>query len=98
MRNYQPTGQDKPSECADVHIEFATRRSVWFVHVGGWAIFLRRRNMFEPLARRLHAWHMRNVTRRKLSLLDTRLLADLGIERDQIGDFVARLNMDGERK
>lgn len=54
--------------------------------------------MFEPLTRRLHAWHLRSVTRRKLSQLDTRLLADLGLERDQIGDFVARLNMDGERK
>ena len=54
--------------------------------------------MFEPLTRRLHAWHLRNVTRRKLSLLDTRLLADLGIERDQIGDFVARLNLEGDRK
>jgi uncharacterized protein YjiS (DUF1127 family) len=54
--------------------------------------------MFEPLTRRLHAWHLRNVTRRKLFMLDTRLLADLGIERDQINDFVARLNVDGERK
>ena len=53
--------------------------------------------MFEPLTRRLHAWHLRNVTRRKLSMLDNRLLADLGIERDQIGDFVVRLNLEGER-
>jgi uncharacterized protein YjiS (DUF1127 family) len=54
--------------------------------------------MFEPLTRRLQAWHMRNVTRRKLSMLDTRLLADLGIERDQINDYVARMNVEGERK
>ena len=54
--------------------------------------------MFEPLTRRLHAWHLHNVTRRKLSMLDNRLLADLGIERDQIGDFVVRLNLEGDRK
>ena len=54
--------------------------------------------MFEPLTRRLQAWHMRNLTRRKLSMLDNRLLADMGIERDQIGAFVARLDVDGERK
>ncbi|MHA6299797.1 DUF1127 domain-containing protein [Devosia sp. CAU 1758] len=54
--------------------------------------------MFEPLTRRLHDWHMRNVTRRKLSMLDTRILADMGIERDQIDDFVARLNIEGDRK
>jgi uncharacterized protein YjiS (DUF1127 family) len=53
--------------------------------------------MFEPLTRRLHDWHMRNVTRRKLSMLDTRTLADMGIERDQIGDFVARLKIEGDR-
>lgn len=54
--------------------------------------------MFEPLTRRLHAWHMRNVTRRKLSMLDNRLLADLGVERDQINDFVAGLDIEGGRK
>lgn len=46
--------------------------------------------MFERLTRRLHTWHMRNVTRRKLERLDDRILADMGIERDQIGDFVSR--------
>lgn len=51
--------------------------------------------MFEPLKRRLHAWHMRNITRRKLSMLDNRLLADLGIERDHIGDLVARIDAEG---
>lgn len=54
--------------------------------------------MFEPITRRFHAWHMRNYTRRRLAMLDNRILADLGIERDQIGDFVARINMEGERK
>ncbi|MBJ3785889.1 DUF1127 domain-containing protein [Devosia sediminis] len=54
--------------------------------------------MFEPLSRRLHAWHMRNVTRRKLSMLDDRLLGDMGIERSHIGDFVARLDAEGARK
>ncbi|SMQ85657.1 protein of unknown function [Devosia lucknowensis] len=48
--------------------------------------------MYKHLTRRLHDWHMRNVTRRKLSMLDSRILADMGIERDQIGDFVARLS------
>ena len=48
--------------------------------------------MFEPLTRRLHAWHMRNVTRRKLAMLDDRILADMGIERDHIDGLVARLN------
>jgi uncharacterized protein YjiS (DUF1127 family) len=55
-------------------------------------------NMFEPLTRRLQAWHMHNVTRRRLSMLDARLLADIGIERGGTSDFVARLNIDGERK
>ena len=54
--------------------------------------------MFEPLTRRLQAWHMHNVTRRRLSMLDARLLADIGIERGRTGDFVARLDIDGERK
>lgn len=54
--------------------------------------------MFEPLTSRLHAWHMRNVTKRKLSQLDDRLLIDMGIERGSIGDYVARLDAEGERK
>ena len=54
--------------------------------------------LFEPITRRLHAWHMRNYTRRRLAMLDNRMLADLGIERDQIGDFVARLDIEGTRK
>lgn len=54
--------------------------------------------MFEPLTRRLHAWHMRNVTRRKLSMLDDHLLGDMGIERNTIGDFLARLDAEGTRK
>ena len=54
--------------------------------------------MFEPLTRRLMAWHMRNVTRHRLSRLDDHLLADLGIERDHIGDFVAGLDRVEPRK
>jgi len=54
--------------------------------------------MFEPIRRRLHAWHMRNYTRRRLAMLDSRILADMGIERDQIDDVVARLEIEGTRK
>jgi uncharacterized protein YjiS (DUF1127 family) len=54
--------------------------------------------MFEPLTTRLHAWHMRNLTRRKLAMLDDRLLIDMGIERRSIGDYVARLDAEGVRK
>ncbi|WP_338721784.1 DUF1127 domain-containing protein [Devosia sp. XK-2] len=54
--------------------------------------------MFEPITRRLYAWHMRNFTRRKLSMLDDRLLTDLGIERDCIKDYVARIEMEGPGK
>ncbi|MCP8883255.1 DUF1127 domain-containing protein [Devosia sp. XJ19-1] len=46
--------------------------------------------MFEPIVRRLHNWRLRNIARRKLATLDDRLLADIGTERDNIGDFVAR--------
>lgn len=53
--------------------------------------------MFEPLTRRLRAWHLRNVTRRKLSMLDKRTLADMGIDRNAIDDFVARLPLDGDQ-
>ena len=49
--------------------------------------------MFEPIRRRLHAWHMRNYTRRRLAMLDSRILTDLGIERDQI----ARIDIEGDR-
>jgi len=54
--------------------------------------------MFAPLTRRFHAWHMRNITRRKLRMLDDRLLSDMGIERDSIGDFVAGLDGEGAGK
>lgn len=54
--------------------------------------------MFEPLTRTLSAWHRRNVTRRKLSMLDDRTLFDMGIERNRIGDYVARLDAEGRRK
>lgn len=96
MRNYQDTGQDNPSGCATNHIDFETPdRTVR----GGERLreFSEETIMFEPLTRRLHAWHMRNFTRRKLSMLDDRILADLGIERGGIGDFVARLDSQGDR-
>lgn len=54
--------------------------------------------MFRPISRRLYAWHMRNVTRRKLCMLDDRLLADLGTEREQIDAFVAGIDIEGDRK
>ena len=54
--------------------------------------------MFAPLTRRFHAWHMRHITRRKLRMLDDRLLSDMGIERDGIGDFVAGLDGKGAGK
>jgi uncharacterized protein YjiS (DUF1127 family) len=45
--------------------------------------------MFEPISRRLRKWHIRSITRRKLSMLDDRLLADIGTNRNGISDFVA---------
>ena len=53
--------------------------------------------MFNPIRRRLYAWHMRNYTRRRLAMLDSRILADLGIERDQIDDVIARIDIEGDR-
>ena len=47
--------------------------------------------MFEPLTRKLINWQQRQMTIRKLRGLDDRLLADLGIERDAIAQFVARI-------
>lgn len=46
--------------------------------------------MFAPLARKFIDWRLRSITRRKLAMLDDRLLADIGTRRDSIGDFVAR--------
>ncbi|GEM_PF-934792 len=46
--------------------------------------------MFEPLALSLRNWRLRQVTRRKLAMLDDRLLADIGTQRDTIGDFITR--------
>jgi len=54
--------------------------------------------MFGTLTRRLHAWHLRNITRRKLSVLDDRLLSDMGIRRDDSGDMVAWTREEGDRK
>lgn len=48
--------------------------------------------MFEPIRNRLRRWHLRSVTRRKLSLLDDRLLVDIGTTRSGIADFVAAQN------
>ena len=44
--------------------------------------------MFETIRIRLHFWHLRNVARRELSLLDDRLLADIGTRRGSIAKFV----------
>lgn len=45
--------------------------------------------MFEPITNRLRRWHLRNITRRKLALLDDRLLADIGTRRSGIADFIS---------
>ncbi|WP_449393727.1 DUF1127 domain-containing protein [Devosia riboflavina] len=45
--------------------------------------------MFEPIKSRLRRWHLRSITRRKLSLLDDRLLTDIGTRRSGIADFIA---------
>ena len=47
--------------------------------------------MFEPIARRLRQWHLRSITRRKLALLDDRLLADMGVNPRDPGDCVVPL-------
>lgn len=47
--------------------------------------------MFEPLTRKFVDWQQRQTTIRKLRALDDRILADLGIERDAITQFVARI-------
>ena len=47
--------------------------------------------MFEPITRRLREWHLRSVTRRKLALLDDRLLADIGANPRDSGDCVVPL-------
>ncbi|UYN99193.1 MAG: DUF1127 domain-containing protein [Devosia sp.] len=46
--------------------------------------------MFDPITRRFARWRLRAETRRKLAMLDNRLLADIGTERSAIGDFVTR--------
>lgn len=45
--------------------------------------------MFEPIRNRLRLWHLRQVTRRKLSMLDDRLLADIGTRRSGIAAFIS---------
>lgn len=52
--------------------------------------------MFEHITNRLRRWHRRNVTRRHLSWLDDRLLADIGTERGSIGDFIVARDREGE--
>lgn len=52
--------------------------------------------MFVPIQNRLRRWHLRNLTRRKLALLDDRLLADIGTERSGIDDFISAQNREGE--
>jgi uncharacterized protein YjiS (DUF1127 family) len=45
--------------------------------------------MFEPIRNRPRRWHLRNITRRKLSLLDDRLLTDIGTKRSGIAEFIS---------
>lgn len=51
--------------------------------------------MFAPIISRLRRWHLRSTTRRKLALLDDRLLADIGAKRSTISDFIAAQPEDG---
>lgn len=48
--------------------------------------------MFEPLTRKFTTWRLRRITVHKLHMLDDRLLADLGIRREDIARFVATLD------
>ena len=52
--------------------------------------------MFEPIRNRLRLWHLRHVARRRLSMLDDRLLADIGTRRSGIGDFISARSCEGE--
>lgn len=52
--------------------------------------------MFEPLTSRLRSWHLRNVTRRRLALLDARLLADIGANKADAGSQVVPLPLFGD--
>lgn len=52
--------------------------------------------MFEPIRNRLRRWHQRNLTHRRLALLDDRLLADIGTRRSGIGDFISARSCEGE--
>ena len=52
--------------------------------------------MLEPITSRLRRWHLRNVTRRKLSMLDDRLLTDIGTKRSGIADFISVRTCEGE--
>ncbi|MBN9334937.1 DUF1127 domain-containing protein [Devosia sp.] len=51
--------------------------------------------MFDPLKQRLRLWHLRNVTRRRLSMLDDRLLADIGTRRSGIAEFISAQACEG---
>jgi len=54
--------------------------------------------MFVGVKRQLELWRLRRQTERKLSRLDDWLLADLGIERSHIRDFIASKARGGEMK
>ncbi|WP_338720427.1 DUF1127 domain-containing protein [Devosia sp. XK-2] len=43
--------------------------------------------MFDAVVRWFYYWYMCIVTRRALSRLDDRMLADLGVERSRIDEF-----------
>lgn len=51
--------------------------------------------MFESIIRHLRHWRIRNTTRRRLHLLDDRLLADIGTDRQGIGAFAASHTIEG---
>jgi uncharacterized protein YjiS (DUF1127 family) len=45
--------------------------------------------MLEPLTRKFNDWQQRRIAIRKLHQLDDRLLADMGVKRENIAAFVA---------
>lgn len=46
--------------------------------------------MFNPILHRVRLWRLRNIARRKLAMMDDRMLADIGTERDAIDEFIAK--------
>lgn len=45
--------------------------------------------MFKPILHRVRLWRLRNIARSKLAMMDDRMLADIGTERDALDEFIA---------